>query len=94
MGAKTRKFYFERDGGETWEYLASIKAALEDEGCFLMLGQQERLVVVTRNVPGFGRDMDIVAVPLTRIVPVWDDVVPAAAQALDAMLEVPCVQAR
>jgi hypothetical protein len=70
---KYRKFYFEADGGEPYEYGDAIKAALEDEGCFLMLGQRERLIVVKRYEEQFGREMDVIAVPESRIVPVWAD---------------------
>ena len=67
-----RLFHFDRDSGEPWEYAQTIRAALDDEGLELVLGQRERLVVVTRFVASFGREMDVVCVPGWTLTEKWE----------------------
>jgi hypothetical protein len=67
MNRKYRAFYFDL-GSSMTQVRDSIAAGLDDEGLKVQLRQGERLVALQRYVPTFRREMDVIAIPLDRIV--------------------------
>jgi hypothetical protein len=65
----TRTFDFPAHSGEPWEYLATIRAALEDEGLRLADAQGFRIKAVLRDDPGLGR-IERVSIPQSMILEV------------------------
>jgi hypothetical protein len=64
---KYRAFYFDL-GSTMTQVRDAIAAGLDDEGLKVRLHQGERLVAIQRYVPSFDREMDVIAIPLDRIV--------------------------